>query len=124
MSDFDYLVEVANVFYPLREPTILAAIQAFQPQTGSRGLDAGCGIGLQATLLARAVGPAGHVTGLDLSREALVYAKNMVERSGLSDRVTFKAGDVADSGGIYAGRYAVGEFIGAGGECAVWRNGR
>ncbi|TET97077.1 MAG: methyltransferase type 11, partial [Dehalococcoidia bacterium] len=52
---------------PLSEAVIPSAIQALQLPRGSRGLDAGCGIGLQALLLAEAVGPAGHVTGLDLS---------------------------------------------------------
>ncbi|MBE9551710.1 MAG: methyltransferase type 11, partial [Proteobacteria bacterium] len=51
----------------LRGPVIGSAIQALELPHGSSGLDAGCGIGSHALLLANAVGPAGHVTGLDLS---------------------------------------------------------
>jgi demethylmenaquinone methyltransferase/2-methoxy-6-polyprenyl-1,4-benzoquinol methylase len=45
-------------------------------------------------LLAEAVGAAGHVTGLDLSPEILDYAKDMVEKAGMSERITFREGDV------------------------------
>lgn len=94
MSDIDYLVQMAYVTNPLREPVLRSAIQALQLPLGSRGLDAGCGIGLQALLLAETVGPAGHVTGLDLSPEFLVYAKDIVKKAGLSERITFREGDV------------------------------
>jgi arsenite methyltransferase len=36
----------------------------------SQVLDVGCGIGLQALLLTEAIGPAGHVTGLDSTLSA------------------------------------------------------
>jgi ubiquinone/menaquinone biosynthesis C-methylase UbiE len=86
------MLRVANA---LIEPVDRAAIQALQLPLGSRGLDAGCGIGLQALILAEAVGPAGHVTGLDLVPQLLVYAKDMVEKAGLSERVSFREGDVS-----------------------------
>jgi demethylmenaquinone methyltransferase/2-methoxy-6-polyprenyl-1,4-benzoquinol methylase len=57
-------------------------------------MDAGCGIGLQAMLLAEAVGPAGHVTGIDLSREFLAYARDIAEKAGMSEQVTFQEGDM------------------------------
>jgi len=79
---------------PLIEPIIRSAIQALQIPPGSRGLDAGCGIGLQALLLAEAVGPAGHVTGLDLSPQFLVHAREIAEKAGLSERISFQQGDV------------------------------
>ena len=78
----------------MREPMLREAIQALRLPPGSIGLDAGCGIGLQALLLAEAVGPAGHVTGLDMSKEFLLFAKETVGRSALSERITFKEGDV------------------------------
>jgi len=78
----------------LREPVIRDAIQALQLPPGSRGLDAGCGIGSHTLLLAEAVAPAGHVTGLDLSSEFLSHARETAERSGLSKRVSFREGDV------------------------------
>ena len=94
MPDIDYSVQMAYVSNPLREPVLRSAIQAMQPPSGSQGLDAGCGIGLQALLLAEAVGRAGHVTGLDLSPEFLVFAKDMVQKAGLSERISFREGDV------------------------------
>ena len=94
MFDIDSYVETAYTFNTLREPVLRSAIRALQLPVGSRGLDAGCGIGLQALLLAEAVGTAGHVMGLDLSPELLVYARDMVQQTGLSDRISFREGDV------------------------------
>jgi demethylmenaquinone methyltransferase/2-methoxy-6-polyprenyl-1,4-benzoquinol methylase len=45
-------------------------------------------------MLAEAVGPAGHVTGLDLSAEILAYAQEIVQQAGLSERISFREGDV------------------------------
>ena len=78
----------------LREPVIRSAIQTLQLPSGSRGLDAGCGVGSHTLLLAEAVAPAGHVTGLDLSSELLAHAMETAEKSGLSERVSFREGDV------------------------------
>lgn len=61
---------------------------------GSHGLDAGCGIDLQAVLLAAAVGPSGRVTGLDISGEMLHDAQHLVARTGMCERVSFKEGVV------------------------------
>ena len=94
MSDIDHFVQVATVFNPLKEPLLRSAIQALQLPSGSRGLDAGCGIGLQAMMLAETVGPAGHITGLDLSPEFLDYAKDIVKKAGLSEKISFREGDV------------------------------
>ena len=90
----DEYVRLATVFNPLKEPVMRSAIQALQLPPGSRGLDAGCGAGLQALLLAEAVGPAGHVTGLDLQPAFLAVARGIVERAGLSERISFREGDV------------------------------
>jgi ubiquinone/menaquinone biosynthesis C-methylase UbiE len=79
---------------PLREPTLRGLIDSLELPRGSHGLDAGCGIGLQAFLLADAVGPEGHVTGLDIMPELLKYGEDLASRAGLSDRVAFRLGDV------------------------------
>jgi SAM-dependent methyltransferase len=94
MTDTDAYIESLMVTNPLVEPVIRSAIQALQLPSGSRGLDAGCGIGLQAVMLANAVGPAGHITGFDRSPELLAYAREIVERAGLSERTSFQKGDV------------------------------
>ena len=49
----------------LRESILYSAIQTLNLTDGSKDLDAGCGIGLQSLLLAKEVGPQGHITGLD-----------------------------------------------------------
>ena len=94
MSDIETAVRTAFVSQPLREPALRSAIKALQLSSGSRGLDAGCGIGLQTVLLAQNVGPAGHITGLDVSSEILAYAKDVVEKAGLSKMIAFREGDV------------------------------
>ena len=67
MIDTDAYIRKLLESFPLREPLLRSVIRALRLRKGSLGLDAGCGIGLPALLLAEAVGPAGHVTGLDLS---------------------------------------------------------
>ena len=79
---------------PLRTSYLLAAIRELQLPRDSRGLDAGCGIGLQTMLLADAVGPGGHVTGMDISKPFLEYAGNIVEKAGYAQRITFTQGDI------------------------------
>jgi demethylmenaquinone methyltransferase/2-methoxy-6-polyprenyl-1,4-benzoquinol methylase len=79
---------------PLREPVIRSAIETLGFPQGSQGLDAGCGIGLHTVLLAEAVGPAGHVTGLDVSRGFLSHAEEAAEGAGLSSRICFRQGDI------------------------------
>ena len=96
MTDTQAYIQRLAVSKSLMETTSRAAIQALQLPSGSRGLDAGCGIGLQAMLLAEAVGPTGHVTGLDISPEFLLHAEEIVERSGLSGQISFQEGDVRE----------------------------
>jgi demethylmenaquinone methyltransferase/2-methoxy-6-polyprenyl-1,4-benzoquinol methylase len=96
MSDIDYLVQLAHTCNPLREPVLRSAIKALQLTPGSQGLDAGCAIGLQTLLLADAVGPAGHVTGLDLSPGLLDNAERIVAEVGMSERIAFREGDVSN----------------------------
>ena len=96
MSDIDDVVQIGYLFNSLREPVFRSAIQALGFPLGSRGLDAGCGIGLQALLLAETVGPEGHVTGLDLSPEILDYARDVVNKAGLSESISFREGDVRE----------------------------
>lgn len=79
----------------LREPVIRSAIQALKLPLGSRGLDAGCGVGSHTLLLAQAVGLEGHVTGLDRSSDFLARAKEAADRSSVSERVSFRQGDIS-----------------------------
>lgn len=79
---------------PLREPILRSIIQSLQLSPGSHGLDAGCGIGLQALLLAEAVGPHGHVTGIDILPELLAYGEDMIRHTRVSEQIMFRQGDV------------------------------
>jgi demethylmenaquinone methyltransferase/2-methoxy-6-polyprenyl-1,4-benzoquinol methylase len=79
---------------PLREPVLRAAIQALQLPQGSRGLDVGCGPGLQALLLAEATGSAGHVTGADITPAFLTYGERLAAGAGLAARVNFREADM------------------------------
>ena len=54
---------------PLQYPLMRRVVKAIGLPAASNGLDAGCGVGLQIPPLAEAVGPGGHVTGLDILPE-------------------------------------------------------
>ena len=61
----------------------LLAAAAAKP--GERVLDIGCGTGVTTLPYARAVGPCGHVTGVDISRPMLAAAERRLAESGLSN---------------------------------------
>ena len=94
MSMDDY-ARALLVSEPLRAPLIQKIIGALHLPAGSHGLDAGCGVGLQALRLAEAVGPRGHVTGLDASSEFLSRATALATQTDLAERLTFRQGDWA-----------------------------
>ena len=77
----------------LREAALGDAVRALAPAAGSRGLDVGCGAGLQCIMLAEAAGPDGHVTGADVVPEFLELGRGLVEEAGLAGRVTLQEGD-------------------------------
>ncbi len=79
---------------PLRESVIQEVIRTFEPALGSHGLDVGCGIGLQAFALVEAVGPQGHVTGLDINQDFLNRAEKLADKVGISEQTTFRHGDL------------------------------
>ncbi|MCG7849302.1 MAG: methyltransferase domain-containing protein, partial [ANME-2 cluster archaeon] len=81
MTETDTYLQGMMATNPMQEPIFRRAIRALNLPQGSRGLDVGCGIGLQAMLLAEAVRPGGHVTGVDLSLEFLVYARDIAEKA-------------------------------------------
>jgi demethylmenaquinone methyltransferase/2-methoxy-6-polyprenyl-1,4-benzoquinol methylase len=73
----------------LSRPAILDAIRALDFPKGSRGLDAGCGLGMHTRWLAESVSTKGSVTGLDQSREHLRLASENAPANTL-----FKQGDL------------------------------
>ena len=93
-TTLDRYIQNLIVTEPLMQPLFKEAIQALDLPPGSRGLDVGCGIGFQCLLLADAVGPEGHVTGLDITPEFLTYGAEMIKNSGFMSRVTLENGDM------------------------------
>ena len=95
MTDAVSIIQNLLQANPLREPTLRSIVRSLQLPYDSHGLDAGCGIGLQALLLAEAVGAQGHITGLDIMPELLAYGEELASKAGLSEQVTFRPGDVS-----------------------------
>lgn len=93
MSNSDQTLQRLVEANPLREPVLRAAVQSLHLPAGSRGLDVGCGIGLQALLLAEAVGAGGHVTGIDISPELLAYGEKLAEQAAFAGQITFREAD-------------------------------
>ena len=79
---------------PLREPLLRTIIQSLMLPYGSKGLDAGCGIGLQTFLFAEAIVD-GYISGVDILPELLIHGAATVAKLGLSDRITFREADVS-----------------------------
>ena len=69
------------VFAPLTG----AALAAAAPRAGERVLDVGCGCGATVLELARRVGAAGHVRGLDVSRPMAARARERIAEAGLAN---------------------------------------
>jgi len=92
--DIDEYMQLMEVTSPLLDIPVESAIKALQLPSGSRGLDAGCGIGLHVPFFANTVGPTGHVTGLDICPEFLSRASEIIQKASISQRVVFQEGDV------------------------------
>lgn len=86
--------EKLRLSYHLRAPVIRAAIDLFDPLSGSRGLDAGCGLGQHTRTLADAAGNTGRITGVDISGDMVKEAGSVAQELGYGERVTFKQGDI------------------------------
>jgi arsenite methyltransferase len=81
------------------------------PQHGERVVDVGSGAGMDALIAARAVGPDGHVIGVDMTPEMLERARsaaaaggitNVEFRQGLAERLPVEEGwaDLVISNGV------------------------
>lgn len=69
------------------------AIQKMQLQTGMRVLDAGCGIGLETSRLAKLVAPHGKVTGVDISATFLKKATELAKHE--NQFIEFQQADIS-----------------------------
>lgn len=75
---------------------------------GDHVLEIGCGWGGFAEYAAKERGL--RVTGLTISKEQLAYARERIERAGLSDRVDFRLQDYRDEKGSYDGIASIEMF--------------
>jgi len=89
----DDLASVDELHIRGREATAEVA-EAAGIGPGQRVLDVGCGIGGPSRYLAAARGC--EVTGLDLTQEFCDVATMLAERTGLTDRVSYRQGDALD----------------------------
>jgi ubiquinone/menaquinone biosynthesis C-methylase UbiE len=83
-------LERANRF---QEPDLRRIIAELGLPAGSRGLDVGCGVGLNALWLAEAVGPKGRVAGIDPEPERVLHAQRAVSGAGARERVRFEVAE-------------------------------
>lgn len=88
-----YLDMAAGV-HRVTENALRSAIRSLQLSAGSRGLDAGCGIGNHTLWLAEATAPGGHVTGVDISPDSLAHAEETAGKSRLAAQIVFQHGDM------------------------------
>jgi ubiquinone/menaquinone biosynthesis C-methylase UbiE len=89
-------LDMAAWIHRVTEPAVRSAIHALQLPAGSRGLDAGCGVGTHTLWLAETTSPGGHVTGIDVSRECLARAEQIAGKSRLAEQVSFQHGNMGD----------------------------
>ncbi len=73
--------QIDAVFAPLTT----VALDAAAPRDGERVLDVGCGCGATVLELARRVGLAGHVLGLDVSEPMSARARERIAAAGLGN---------------------------------------
>jgi ubiquinone/menaquinone biosynthesis C-methylase UbiE len=83
------LIEQSSFYGDLTEYTLRRAGLS----AGMRVLDVGCGPGDVSFLAASIVGPTGHITGVDLSPDAIEAARGR-QRATRLEHVTFEQGDI------------------------------
>lgn len=87
-EDLAAVPDGANLGLGCGNPQAIAALSA-----GETVLDLGSGAGFDCFLAARAVGPTGHVIGVDMTPEMLARARANALHSGLS-QVEFRLGEI------------------------------
>lgn len=69
------------------------AIKIFSPLKGESLLEIGFGTGHNLSILAHAVGPKGHITGLDNSRKMFDLTERKLKKQNLTGQVTLHCSD-------------------------------
>jgi ubiquinone/menaquinone biosynthesis C-methylase UbiE len=90
----------ANALYTISQWTKQAIDQIIRFckfPTGSFGLDAGCGIGLQSQWLMHSIGLAGKIIGVDNTEENLSEARNWLDaNTQYQEQLEFQYGDLSE----------------------------
>ncbi len=89
------LYDVVSGEWPVYRAGRTAGIEALRLRPGDTVLDVGCGTGLSFPLLSAAVGPTGHVIGVDASPQMLAVARRRVPR--LTSQFTLLHGDATSA---------------------------
>jgi SAM-dependent methyltransferase len=99
---FDKFVQFRDLIIGGFAPHSDAALRRNPPGKGARVLDVGCGFGDATSVIARAVGPGGLASGVDVAERFVEAARTEAEREGLTNARFFRA-DVQkdDVGGPY-----------------------
>src|SRR6202047_2838832 len=66
-----------------------ATLQRLNLKRGERVVDIGCGPGFLCEMMAAAVAPTGHVSGVDISEDLIRFAA----RNKMSDAIDYRVGD-------------------------------
>ncbi|MCC6568861.1 MAG: methyltransferase domain-containing protein [Anaerolineales bacterium] len=78
-------------------------LEKLSAKPGEKILEIGFGTGHCLVSLARAVGPDGRVTGVDISDGMLAIARERLQTEGLGERVDLRLGDAANLDFVEAG---------------------
>src|SRR5579864_1914055 len=85
-------IEWLDTHHRGKAPERECMIRDLHLEKGSYVVDAGCGPGLWTPLLARAIGPKGRITGVDISPAALVTAQQRLQRKWYQRITQYKQG--------------------------------
>jgi ubiquinone/menaquinone biosynthesis C-methylase UbiE len=91
---------------PLLEWLTESCVERAEPRAGERLLDLATGTGIGAFAAARAVGPSGLVTGMDVSEKMVTLASQRAAAESF-DNVSFRRRDMEDTGAPDGGYDAV-----------------
>ena len=91
VAGYERLKVLARVHWP----STSALLDRIGVRAGMRCVDLGCGGGDVTLELARMVGPAGHVTGIDMDELKVALAREVATQRGI-EHVDFRVGNVND----------------------------
>lgn len=96
-ANYDRLSSWYEAFSAMGERALIRqGLAVLSPKGGEHILELGYGTGWALLQIARAVGEAGTVSGIDLSEGMLRRTSSRVQNAGLSENIDLRTGDAAD----------------------------